>query len=88
LIESLSFLILDSSLLADLRAEPDVDDAELAGVRIPVLLAYGDRSSCLAAGRRLERGIAGARLVVLPGGHYLHLDARTELTAQIEAHLG
>jgi len=88
LIESLGFLILESSLLADLRAEPDIDDAELERLRIPVLLAYGDRSSCLAAGRRLERVIAGSRLAVLHGGHYLHLDARAELTAELEAHLG
>jgi surfactin synthase thioesterase subunit len=28
-----------------------------------------------------------ARLRVLPGGHYLHLDARAELTKEIEGHL-
>jgi len=88
LVDSLRFLILETSLLADLRNEPDLDDAELEALRVPVLLVYGDRSSCLPAGQRLVTKIEGARLAVLPGGHYIHLDARGELTRELEAHLG
>lgn len=88
LVDSLGFLILETSLLADLRGEPDVDDADLARLRVPVLLVYGDQSSCLPAGQRLATKISGARLAVLPGGHYIHLDARNELTRELEAHLG
>ncbi len=88
LLESLEFLVFKSSLLADLRAEPDFDDAELAALRCPTLCAYGDRSACLPAGERLARVIPGAKLHVLPGGHYLHLDARAALVAIIEGHLG
>jgi len=87
LVKSLSFLVLDSTLLADLRAEPDIPDAELARLAVPALLAYGDQSACVATGRRLARVVPGARLVTLPGGHYLHLDARAALTDAIVAHL-
>jgi pimeloyl-ACP methyl ester carboxylesterase len=87
LLASLRFLVFETSLLADLDAEPDVTDDELAGLRCPVLCAYGDRSACRPAGARLARALPNARLVVLPGGHYLHLDARAALTATIEAHL-
>ena len=87
LLASLAFLVSETSLLADLGAEPDLDDAELAEVRAPVLLAYGDRSACLPAGERLARALPDARLRVLPGGHYLHLDARDALADALAEHL-
>ena len=87
LLDALRFLALESTLIADLRAEPDIADPALARLAPPVLLAYGDRSACRPTGERLARVVPGARLVVLPGGHYLHLDARAELTAAIAEHL-
>ena len=85
LLRALSALAFDSSLLADLRAQPDFTDAELATIRAPLLAAYGDRSACRAAGDRLAR--FGATLAILAGGHYLHLDATAALTAALDAHL-
>jgi pimeloyl-ACP methyl ester carboxylesterase len=85
--KSVEFLVLESSLLADVRAEPDLLDAELARLRCPTLLLYGDQSSCAPAGSRLARAVPDARLLTLHGGHYLHLDARTALTQALEAHL-
>ncbi len=87
LLASLRILAYETSLLADLRAEPDLADDELARVAAKTLLLYGDRSSCLPAGERLARALPDARLDVLGGGHYLHLDARAALTAALEAHL-
>lgn len=83
LIASLRFLAEESSLLADLRAEPDIPDTALARLSCPVLCVYGDRSSCRPVGDRLARALPDARLVVLPGGHYLHLDATEALTAAL-----
>lgn len=82
---ALARLALETSLVADLRAEPDLTDAELARVRGPWLAVYGDRSTCAPAGSRLAR--AGARHVVLSGGHYLHLDAKDALGALLEEFL-
>ncbi len=77
-------LVRDTSLIADVRREPT---PEATSLRVPVLLAYGDRSSCLAGGRALAQQIPGAMLHVLPGGHYLHLDARAELAQLLGDHL-
>jgi len=87
LLDSLRFLALGSTLLADLRAEGDLDDDELRAIAAPTLLLYGDRSSCRHAGERLARTMPRARLQILEGGHYLHLDARGPLTAALEHHL-
>lgn len=83
LLRSLHFLIMQSSLVADLRAETDIDDAELQRLRCPVTLVYGQRSSCLGVGQRLGGVLANAELTVLPGGHYLHLDSTQALTDKL-----
>jgi pimeloyl-ACP methyl ester carboxylesterase len=80
LVRALSRLVLDTTLVDDLRAERDPDPRELARLHCPTLLVYGDRSSCAPGGRKLAEAIPGARHVTLPGGHYLHLDARDALT--------
>jgi pimeloyl-ACP methyl ester carboxylesterase len=86
-LEGIGFLIGKSSLVADLRAERDLPDATLAEVRAPVLAVYGDRSSCRPVGDRLARVIPDAELRVLPGGHYLHLDAGPALGRAIREFL-
>jgi len=83
LVESLARLTTRSTLLADLRAEPDIPDEQLAALRCPVLLVYGSDSSCRPVGDRLARAIPGAQLTVLPGGHYLHLDDGPALTEHL-----
>jgi pimeloyl-ACP methyl ester carboxylesterase len=87
LLRSLEHLLLHTTLVADLRAEPDVSDPELARLRCPCLVVYGDRSSCAPAGERLARVLPDVTHLVLPGGHYLHLEARAALTSALEAHL-
>lgn len=70
----------DTSLVADLRAEPDFDDAALARLPHPALCVYGARSVCRPAGERLARVLPAARLVELDGGHMLPLECPAELT--------
>jgi len=86
LMAAVDALVNHSSLLADVRAEPDLADEALAAVRAPTLLAYGTTSACAPAGPRLLRALPDARLVTLPGGHYLHLDAKDALAEAIAEH--
>nr|HEX4315317.1 alpha/beta fold hydrolase [Kofleriaceae bacterium] len=87
LLASVDQLVHHSSLLADVRAEPDPPDDALAAIGAPTLLAYGTRSACAPAGARLAAAIPGARLQMFDGGHYLHLDAKDALAGAIAEHL-
>jgi pimeloyl-ACP methyl ester carboxylesterase len=87
MLENLRALAVDTTLLADLAAEKDVDDAALAGLRAPTLCVFGESSTCRPVGARLGRVIGGARLAILPGGHFLHLESPGPLTAALAEHL-
>ena len=55
-------------------------DAVARAARLPTLCVYGDRSACAPAGERLAPACHPRRPPpVLPGGHFLHLDARAAL---------
>ena len=83
LVQGLAFLAHETTLLSDLANEPDIADHELAGIECDVACFYGNASSCLSAGQRLVGAVPGASFTVLPGGHYLHLDAPGELTRHL-----
>jgi pimeloyl-ACP methyl ester carboxylesterase len=87
LLAQLQRLVQQSSLLADIAAEPDFTDEELARIDIPVLLVYGDRSGCRPAGERLARTLPKARLRILPGGHFLPSDQPALLANLLEEEL-
>ncbi len=83
---NLSHLVFETSAIADVRAERDLPDQELARLSAP-LLVFGKSSSCLEVGERLARIIPGAKLVLLEGGHYLHLEATAALTEALQEYL-
>jgi len=87
LLGSLEFLLRQSSLLEDLRREPDVDDALLARVRCPVLCLYGADSFFLPDSEGYRAGLADVRLEVLPGRHHLPLESAGLVSAQLQEFL-
>ncbi len=83
ILESLRFIWEQSTMLADLRREPDIADDRLAVIRQPVLLVYGRQSVCAQVPKRLLAVLPQARLTMLDGGHYLPIDAPRELTQSL-----
>ena len=85
---TLDALVNETSLLADVGAEPDIPDAELGRLDCPLLCVVGDRSGCRAIGERLARAIPRSELTVLEGGHDLHLEATSALSRTLREFLG
>jgi len=83
LLADLTRLTGETTLLADVRAEADISDAELAALSCPVSLIYGVDSTCRAVGERLVGVLPHAEMTLLPGGHYLHLDSGGALTEHL-----
>jgi pimeloyl-ACP methyl ester carboxylesterase len=82
-LEAIRLLVFETTLLQDVGREPDFADATLSHLRCPALCVYGETSSCLPAGRRLSQVLPDAKLVVLPGGHYLPVDCPALLTSTL-----
>lgn len=78
--ERLEFLLLHSSLVADVANAVDIPDEQLAALKLPVLCVYGRHSDCLAAGERLARVLPDARLQVLECGHYVPVEVPEAMT--------
>ncbi len=80
-------LVTTTTLLEDLRREPDFAESELARLSCETLLIYGDRSSCLPSGERLARTLPHAELITLPGGHFLPAEQASALASLLEERL-
>jgi esterase len=80
-------LLTESSLIADLKAEGDIDDELLAALSKETLLLYGDDSSCRPVADRLLELIPHASLKTLPGGHYLAAERASDVGALIKEFL-
>jgi pimeloyl-ACP methyl ester carboxylesterase len=84
MVERMAYLCGKTTLLADLAAEPDFDDAALARLSAPALLVYGASSRCRPAGDRLARALPSARLVEIAGGHFLPSEAADAVAAALD----
>ncbi len=74
LIDALGFLFGQSSLVDDLRREPDVSDEMLWRLGCPLLCVFGDKSYYRSHWQEPARALPQARTEILPGGHHIHLE--------------
>jgi pimeloyl-ACP methyl ester carboxylesterase len=82
-------LVSGTTMLDDMKAEPDVPDAELAAFGRPVLLCYGTHTApaLVAACTRLAQVLPDARVRMLVAGHHVHREAPVQLAAAIREFL-
>lgn len=68
-----SVLLNETTLMADLEQDCDIDDDEIAGLRPPVLFCYGTRTlpPMVAALERLRRVLPNARVRMFDSGHLM-----------------
>ncbi len=81
-------LALETTAVAELEADPDVADDELARIDRPVLLLYGERGGNRDARDRLLRVLPDARAVDVAAGHFIALEAAAEMTSALTEFLG
>jgi esterase len=86
-VAQMRFLAGESTLIADIAAEAPLDEVALARLACPVSMVYGTESSCRPEGERIAKLIPGARLSLLPGGHFLPSESPGALADWIEAEL-
>lgn len=84
LLQRLGALLFDTTLRQDVLAMDAEPEAALAALELPVLLVYGLRSPCLAAGERLASLLPQAQLKLLACGHYIPEEAPAELLVLLE----
>jgi pimeloyl-ACP methyl ester carboxylesterase len=78
-----------TTLVDDLAASPPVTDAQLAGIRCPVLALYGTDSELLDRGERLGRTVPDCEVRLYPGcTHLLLWEATERLKEHITAWIG
>ncbi len=71
----LAALLFESTMVSDVLAMDAEPAAALAALRRPVLLVYGRRSPCFAAGEALAAVLPDAHLETLDCGHYIPEEA-------------
>jgi pimeloyl-ACP methyl ester carboxylesterase len=81
-------LIEGTTLIADMRASPAMDEEQLRAIRCPILALYGAGSEILEHGRRIVALAPHAELRLLDGASHLVLfEATTALRAEVRAWL-
>lgn len=82
-------LVKGTTMIDEMMAEPDIDDRELATLRVPVLLCYGTRTSAFLAATctRLAALLPLATVQMIEAGHYVTRDAPARLAATIREYL-
>lgn len=87
LLNRLEALLFNTTLRADVLAMDAEPEAALRALQLPVLLAYGERSPCRAAGERLAALLPRSQLRWLPCGHYIPEEAPAALLALLDEFL-
>lgn len=86
-VTGLAELATSTTLLEDLRNEPDIADEQLSKVTCPVLAVYGKQSACRPVADRLHAALPNCRKVLLDGGHFLPTETPDALLENVQRFL-
>ncbi len=78
-VTALAELVAGTTILNDLRAQPDITDQQLAKISCPVLAIYGKQSACRPVADRLQATLPDCHSVLIDGGHFLPLESPDQL---------
>lgn len=87
LVEGMLALATETELVRVLAEREGVPDAVVAGLGAETLVVFGAESPCRAQAARIAALAPSARVEVLPGGHFLPLQAPGPLSERIVHHL-
>lgn len=87
MIERLEFLLLHTTLRADVEAAGNIADTELRRLDTRTLCIYGRQSDCADVGLRLGKILPYAQLEWIDCGHYIIEEAPHELASVLEAYM-
>ena len=73
-------LVAETSILADVEADPGLTDEMLAALPARLLAVFGDRSPCRAGAEVIGRVRPDAQVALLPGDHDVHAQSTSQLT--------
>lgn len=85
--DHLRALLDDTTILADVGAEPELTPAEIEALGPRLLVVFGASSPCASAADRVREARPDATVEVRPGGHDLHLDDPEGLAELVARHL-
>ncbi len=80
-------LVKETSLVEDIKAEPEFASAALQALGCPTLCLYGEQSEFLDDARYLERTLPDARLRLIKGSHLLLNESPAETASVIQEFL-
>lgn len=84
LAENAEALVYGTSLVADLKGSPALDEAALAGICCPVRAIYGAESDVRELGERLAAALPDCTLDILPGcGHSVLWEATEQVCERL-----
>jgi pimeloyl-ACP methyl ester carboxylesterase len=85
--DALRALLDDTTILADVGAEPELTPGEIEALGPRLLVVFGDSSPCAPSADRVRAARPDATVEVRPGGHDLHTDDPEGLAALVRGHL-
>jgi pimeloyl-ACP methyl ester carboxylesterase len=80
-------LVAGTSILADVTAEPELTDDEIAALPADLLVVFGDRSPCRLGVAAVHRSRPDAEVVLLPGDHEVHTQSVGALSELLDGFL-